>query len=141
MKVTAESLYERYSSMNTEALSDLYHESELTDLAVNVLEDVVTSRGLDWTEFTTVSPNEPASESLSDWELWKPASKQVVTDESKDDSQHESTGLENHAVFASRKKRVLVTTLILLVLLLGGYWLGRVGVDPQELLSILRMMR
>ena len=141
MDVTAESLHERYSSMNTEALSDLYHESELTDLAVNVLEDVVTSRGLDWTEFTTVSPTEPASESLSDWELWKSESKQVVTDESKDDSQHESTGLENHIVFASRKKRVLVTTLILLVLLLGGYWLGRVGVSPQELLSILQMMR
>ena len=46
MKVTVESLHERYSSMNTEALADLYH-GELTDLAVNVLKEVITSRGLD----------------------------------------------------------------------------------------------
>ncbi len=69
MDVTAESLHKRYSPMNTQALSDLYHESELTDLAVSVLKDVITSRGLDWTDFITPLPTEP--ESLSDWELWK----------------------------------------------------------------------
>ena len=69
MDVTAKSLHERYSSMNTKALSDFYHESELTDLAVGVLEEVITSRGLDWTEFITPLPTEP--ESVGDWELWK----------------------------------------------------------------------
>ncbi len=69
MEVTAKSLHERYSSMNTKALSDFYHESELTDLAVGVLEEVITSRGLDWTEFITPLPTEP--ESVSDRELWK----------------------------------------------------------------------
>ena len=71
MDVTAESLHERYSAMNNEALADLYHAGGLTDLAVSVLKDVITSRGLDWTEFTALSPTEPASESLSEWELWK----------------------------------------------------------------------
>ncbi len=49
MEVTAESLHERYSSMNTEALADLYA-GGLTDLAVTVLEEVITSRGLDWAQ-------------------------------------------------------------------------------------------
>jgi hypothetical protein len=140
MKVTAASLHERYSSMNTEALADLYH-GGLTDLAVSVLKDVITSRGLDWAQFTKPESSTTEPEQGSDWSLWRSEPRQVVTDETKDDSQHKSTGLENHAVFASRKKRVFVTTLILLVLLLGSYWLGRVGVDPQELLSILQMMR
>ena len=75
MNVTAESLHELYSSMNTEALADLYH-GGLTDLAVSVLKDVITSRGLDWTEFITPLPTEP--ESLSDWELWKIESKNAA---------------------------------------------------------------
>ncbi len=58
MKVTAESLRERYDAMNTEALSDFYHEGELTDLAVGVLEEEITSRGLDWTEFITPLPDD-----------------------------------------------------------------------------------
>ena len=83
MKVTAESLYERYSAMKTEALCDLYHESELTDLAVNVLKDVVTSRGLEWAEFTA----RPESESVAtpnsdgDWSLWKSNLAQASIDE------------------------------------------------------------
>jgi len=68
MEVTAESLRERYSSMNSEALADLYH-GGLTELAVSVLKEVITSRGLDWTEFITPLPTEP--ESIADWELWK----------------------------------------------------------------------
>ena len=71
MDVTAESLHERYDAMNTEALADLYHAGGMTDLAVSVLKDVITSRGLDWAEFITPSPTEPASGSLSNWELWK----------------------------------------------------------------------
>lgn len=78
MQVTAKSLRERYSSMNTEALADLYHAGGMTDLAVSVLKDEITSRGLDWAQFTkpsTTEPeSEPASESLSDWSLWWPAS-------------------------------------------------------------------
>ena len=62
MDVTAKSLHERYTSMNTNALSDFYHESELTDLAVGVLEEEITSRGLDWTEFITP---------LREWEDFK----------------------------------------------------------------------
>ena len=73
MKVTAESLYERYSAMKTEALCDLYHESELTDLAVNALKDVVTSRGLEWAEFTARPDSESVATPNSDgnWSLWK----------------------------------------------------------------------
>ena len=83
MKVTAESLFERYSAMNTEALRDLYHESELTDLAVNVLEDVVTSRGLEWAEFTARADTESVATSNSDenWSLWKSKDVQASIDE------------------------------------------------------------
>ena len=75
MKVKAESLHERYSSMDTEELADIYHAGGLTDLAVSVLKDVITSRGLDWIEFITPLPTEP--ESFSDWELWKSESPKV----------------------------------------------------------------
>ncbi len=91
MKVTVESLHKRYSSMNTEALADLYH-GELTDLAVNVLKEVITSRGLDWTEFTTHSNTEPESQSHADWSLWRFASGQAATEETGDKSQHEANG-------------------------------------------------
>ena len=57
--------------MNTKALSDFYHESDLTDLAVGVLEEVITSRGLDWTEFITPS--------VSDWDLRKSESERHMT--------------------------------------------------------------
>jgi hypothetical protein len=66
MQAKAESLHERYSAMNTEALADLYHEGELTYLAVSVLHDVITSRGLDWAQFTKPSTTEPESEQRSD---------------------------------------------------------------------------
>ena len=82
MKVTAESLRERYDAMNTEALSDLYHESELTDLAINVLRDVVTSRGLEWAEFSARPDREPVATPNSDdnWSLWKSKDAQASTD-------------------------------------------------------------
>ena len=99
MEVTAESLHERLSSINTEALADLYHAGGLTDLAVSVLKEVITSRGLDWTEFTALSPIEPASGSLSDWELWESESEQVVTDETRDESQHEAMSIEEKEEF------------------------------------------
>ena len=93
MEVSTESLYERYSAMNTEALSDLYHKSELTDLAVSVLEKVITSRGLDWTEFITPLRTEP--ESLSDWELWKAKSKQDAIDYENKKSRYDTIGSDS----------------------------------------------
>ena len=79
MKVTDESLYERYDSLNTEALADLYHAGGLTDLGVNVLKEVIASRGLDWAQFTKPSPTEP--ESRADWSLWKSKFAQASIDE------------------------------------------------------------
>jgi len=106
MDVTAESLHERYSAMKTEALADLYHESELTDLAVNVLKDVVTSRGLEWAEFKTPLPTEP--ESVSDWELWKSESGRLSSDARKQDD------VETHrtATTLNWKQQVAVIVLI-----------------------------
>ena len=97
MKVTDESLFERYDSLNTEALADLYHAGGLTDSGVKVLKEVITSRGLDWTEFITPLPTEP--ESHSDWSLWRAAPGQVVTDETRDESPHEAIGIENREEF------------------------------------------
>ncbi len=92
MEVTAKHLHERYSSMDTEELADSYHAGELTDLAVSVLKEVITSRGLDWAQFTKLPTTERESEPRSDWELWKQASGQGITDETRDKSQHEAIG-------------------------------------------------
>ena len=82
MKVTAESLRERYSSMNTEALADRYH-GGLTDLALSVLKEVITSRGLDWAEFTARPESESVATPNSDgnWSLWKSKIAQASIDE------------------------------------------------------------
>ena len=99
MKVTDETLYERYDSLNTEALADLYDSGGLTDSGVNVLKEVITSRRLDWAQFTKPSPTEPVSESRADWSLWRPPSGQVVTDETGDESQHDAIGIEDKEEF------------------------------------------
>ena len=114
MEVSTESLYERYSTMNTEALSDLYHESDLTDLAVGVLEKVISSRGLDWTEFITPLPTEP--ESLSDWELWKSESKKAA-DEYRLESKHKAIGSDSKSKFGPFVFLVgLIAVLIVIVI-------------------------
>ena len=98
MKVTAESLHKQYRSMTTEALTDLYN-GGLTDLAASVLKEVITSRGLDWAQFTKHSTTEPEPESLSDWSLWQRESGQMVTDETRDEPQHKAIGIENTEEF------------------------------------------
>jgi len=94
MQATVESLHEGYSSMNTEALADLYHEGELTYLAVSVLHEVITSRGLDWAQFTKLPTTEPESGPRSDWELWKSESKQVADGEIRLESKHKANGTD-----------------------------------------------
>jgi len=82
MDVTTDSLHEHYSAMNNEALRDFYHESELTDLAINALRDVVTSRGLEWAEFSARPDRESVATPNSDdnWSLWKSKDAQASTD-------------------------------------------------------------
>lgn len=46
MKITEESLHKKYSSMETEALLELLHTSDLTDMAKNVLERTLSERGV-----------------------------------------------------------------------------------------------
>ena len=120
MEVSTESLYERYSAMNTEALSDLYHESELTDLAVGVLEKVISSRGLDWAEFITPLPTEP--ESLSDWELWKSESKKSA-DEYRLELKHKAIGSDSKS--KNRPFIILIGVIAFLIVI--------VITDPERL--------
>ncbi len=49
MEVTAKELREHYSQLPTEELISLWNTGELTELAKNVLEGELTSRGLDAT--------------------------------------------------------------------------------------------
>ena len=123
MKVTAESLYERYSAVNTEALSDLYHDGELTDLAVSVLEKVIASRGLDWTDFTTSSPTE--LKSISDWELWKSKSGRLPSDARKQDD------VETHRTVTTKNWKQQVAVIVLIVILgTGLFWMLLPLADP-----------
>ncbi len=64
MELTAKHLHERYSSMDTEELADIYHAGALTDLSVSVLKEVITSRGLDWAQFTNPPSIELESEPI-----------------------------------------------------------------------------
>ena len=81
MEVTAESLRERYRSMNTEALADLYHAGGLTDLADRVLKDEITSRGLDWAQFTKPPSIELESKPIGEQLLWTSKLEQASIDE------------------------------------------------------------
>ena len=130
MKPTAESLRERYDSMNTEALADLYH-GGLTDLAVNVLKEVITSRGLDWTDFTTSSPTEP--ESIADWELWKSKSGRLPSDARKQDD------VKTHRTVTTLNWKQKVAVIVLIVILgTGLFWmllpLADPAADPMDIL-------
>ena len=130
MKPTAELLRERYDSMNTEALADLYH-GGLTDLAVNVLKEVITSRGLDWTDFTTSSPTEP--ESIADWELWKSKSGRLPSDARKQDD------VKTHRTVTTLNWKQKVAVIVLIVILgTGLFWmllpLADPAADPMDIL-------
>ena len=121
MEVTSESLHERYSSMNTEALANLYHAGGMTDLAVSVLKDEITSRGLDWTEFITPLRTEP--ESLSDWGLWKAKSTQGAIDYENKKSRYDTIGSDSISKIGTR---------IFLIALIAAF-IAMVIFEPERL--------
>jgi len=51
MEVTKEQLRDRYGSLETEALAELYQAGGLTDLGTTVLKEVIESRGMTWSDF------------------------------------------------------------------------------------------
>jgi hypothetical protein len=55
MEVTEEQLRERYNSFATAELAQLYQAGSLSELAVNVLKEVITSRSMSWDAFTAFS--------------------------------------------------------------------------------------
>ena len=54
MEVSAESLYQRYSSMESEELIELHHAGNLTDMALEVLERVLSEKDVSTAERTEV---------------------------------------------------------------------------------------
>jgi hypothetical protein len=67
MEVIAEQLRDRYISLETEELAELYHAGGLTDLGIAVLKEVIESRGIAWSDLAKSGSDigEPAEQASS----------------------------------------------------------------------------
>jgi len=125
MEVTPKHLHQRYSSMDTEELADSYHAGGLTDLAVSVVKEVITSRGLDWAQFTKLPTTERESEPRSDWELWKSESGRLPSDARKQDDVE-----TQRSVTKSDWKQQVVVIVLWLIMGAGLLWMLLPLADP-----------
>jgi hypothetical protein len=63
MDVTAEELKQRYESLETDALLDLYRQGNLTDLAISVMNEVLITRGWGLEDLKKLSQEQGSQES------------------------------------------------------------------------------